>query len=169
MEEDWDSPTGYSPIDPSAVQNTEWKPPPIDSQRSRGRGFWKENSDSNLDWRRKDEPYTKDTGWGHGRGGGRGQYNRSWTVDEQTRSGENESRSRGRGVLRNNQSEREAIPRRGRGGGFGQSRQSDNWRENQDSGRSVSEALVMKVDSSLVGRIIGKCISPVLVRIRIFY
>ena len=39
MEEDWDSPTGYSPVDPSTVQNTA---PAFENQRSRGRGFWKD-------------------------------------------------------------------------------------------------------------------------------
>ena len=144
MEEDWDSPTGYSPIDPTTSQNAAWKPPvstALDNQMSRGRGFWKGSSDA-QDWRRKDEP---NVGW-------------SRMQDDESKQngfGDGDSRPRGRGVLRDRE-----MPRRGRGGGgFGQGRQSQIWRDrdtgSQNTERSDHRPIVMSVDSNLVGKVIG--------------
>lgn len=140
MEEDWDSPTGYSPIDPTISQNAAWKPPvAVDNQMSRDRGFWKGSPDV-QDWRRKDEP---NVGW-------------SRTQDNESQeNGFGDSRSRGRGVLRDRE-----MPRRVRGGGgFGQGRQSQNWRDrdtgSQNTERSDHHPVVMSVDSNLVGKVIG--------------
>ena len=178
MEEDWDSPTGYSPIDPSTAQHNQWNPAgqnsqwnsaPIENhrspQRSRGRGFWKDNS--------SDQNNSRDFEQGDG------DQIRSQTF-HRTGFGENERRPgpRGRGVLRENFDENEG-PRRGRGGGFsqsqgrgfgqsrgggfgqsreggfGQSSNRPNWRDKEDEGGDSSNRIVIQVESSLVGRIIG--------------
>lgn len=143
MEEDWDSPTGYSPIDTSTAQNTQWTPPPtVDNQRSRGRGFWR-SSDQDQDWRRNDDSDMQNYGWRQT--GANKNFNNE--------NGFGESRPRGRGVLRDRD-----VPRRGRRGGFSQARQNPNWRETdpQDGCSSVKQSVVIKIDSNLVGKVIGR-------------
>lgn len=156
MEEDWDSPTGYSPIDTSTTQNTARETFTIENQtsqqRSRGRGFGRGNPESEQNWRRKE---AQDFKWGN-----REQDNERTSRRSNGFVG-NESRFCGRGVL----SDRNDASRRGRGygfghprgGGLGQSRQSNNWQESgiRDQDRNLSQPVVMQVDSSLVGRIIG--------------
>ena len=203
MEEDWDSPTGFSPVDSSAAQsqNTQSQWDPFENhrspQRSRGRGFWKENPSDQNNWR-SNESDSRDFGQGGG------DQIRSQTFHRSSGFGENDRRPgpRGRGVLRDNFDDSEGSRRgrgsgfgqsqgrgfgqsrgggfgqsrdggfgqsrdegfgqsreggfgQSRGGGFGQSRDRPNWRDKEEEGGDSSSRVVMQVESSLVGRIIG--------------